>query len=323
MLPMAETRHIHIEGMGLLGSLLALQLERFGVEFTWNDTNAERNAWEASTGAIYPAGSRKFGPDWACYKVWNRWMGGIDALTPHMEKCRYVFGHKSTLPHEGKGLYQASEPTKHGLRIGNAFSFHGNAQTLVPEVRRRFARQRRDNGLFKAPVLTIRCHSFHKHMAYTYWGWTRLVELEYDAIYGDKHERPCFYYRPSKIQMAYAYPVPGTPFWYAGSSIIKQKLGNEKSLEMPPKYEKWKELFERLSNGGAKVVREDRFIEGWRPAAGPDFPGHGWVLDEGDVWTCRPMWNNGWRHFPYLWFQIAEKLGIRDHTLRALEEEGA
>lgn len=323
---MSRDQRIHIEGMGLLGSLLAFQLGRFGVNFTWDDIDNPKisTAWPASTGAIYPAGSTKFGPDWACYKVWARWFNQLDGLQPHLERCRYVFGHKSTLPHEGKGLYNPSEPTVHGLRMGDVPSFHGNAQTLVPAVRKAITRQRKDPNwkIGQEGLTIIRCHSFTEQMAYAYWGWTRLVELEYDSAYGDKHERPCFYFRPSKIQMAYAYPVPGTPYWYAGSSIIKQKLGKFKSLEMEPKYEKWKALFEQLCNGAARVSGESDFIEGWRPA--PDnvtWPANTpWLRREGNEWTIRPMWNNGWRHFPYLWQQIASTLGIRDKSLQPLEE---
>ena len=292
---------IHIEGMGISGCLLAVLLDRQGHTISWHDTDIQRVAWPACTGAIYPAGSLKFGPDWDCYEVWARWFKeGI--FYPFIERANYWFAHQKP-PHQGR--YQFEGPTKHGLRMAVPPSFHLNAQKLVPWVRYHFSANQKPKP--KDVDLYVISHGFGKRLSHVYWGWTRIVSLDYDtSVYGCREFRPAFYFRPNKFVMAYAYPVPHSwDEWYAGSSIYKQPANKRRCLEIEPKFERWLEQFLKLSGGAVRVYKAGAMFEGWRPAAADN----DWVRSEGrKVVSLRPLWNSGIRHFPEQWRQLGARL---------------
>jgi len=316
---------VHIEGMGISGGLLAVFLELHDIEFTWHDTNAQKTAWKASTGGIYPGGSTKFGPDGPCYEVWQQWFLGAllkeHPLADHLEECNFVFGHKSCAPHKGK--YPIIGPTDHGLRMAEPPSYHFNAQTFVPWVREHFTDRQvhASSGQHMMHDETtdfyIVSHGFGARFDGAYWGWNRLVELEYDsAVYGAQGRRPCFYFRPSKILMAYAYPVANTKWWYAGSSLLYQKKEKLKSYTTEPKYEKWKENFTRLAGGAITIVDEGPITEGWRPKAADEY----WVDRRSKIIRMRPLWNSGIRHFPKQLKGVLTHLGITRKDLKNVPE---
>lgn len=294
---------VHLEGMGLQGALLAHRLHMYGVEFTWHDIDAPICAWKASTGAIYPADSTNHGPDRECWKVWKSWYehGYFDAK--HLEKSSGLVFCTQNPPH--KGEYDSTEVAG-GLRLGLEPSFHFNAQRFVPCMRKQFAEQRLDEAPQGKPLIIT--HGFGQRLHHTYWGWTRLVELDYPDELQRDGLRPAFYLRPTRFEMAYAYPVAGTKWFYAGSNIIKQRKGKERQLEVQPKYDLWKSRFERFSGGRVKVTAESCFITGWRPAAAEEDTA--WVRRKGLVLTLRPLWNSGIRHFPAQWAAVANQLGL-------------
>ena len=94
---------VHLEGMGLQGSLLLYLLQQknlANLELTWNDIDSPHTAWKASTGAIYPANSTKFGDDHACHQRWGEWHE-LGWFQPYLERCNFWFSQKSP-PHGGK-----------------------------------------------------------------------------------------------------------------------------------------------------------------------------------------------------------------------------
>lgn len=288
-----NTRRIHLEGFGLQGALIAHELALKGIDFTWHDTDAEHVAWKASTGAIYPSGSTKFGPDMPCHHEWyNKHLSG--EYGAHLTRAHYVFCTKRP-PHEGN--YSFTE-TVHGIKVGETPSFHFNAQTFVNEMRRKYEERR---GACQPGSILIIAHGFSDRSSHAYWGWTVPVKLTYNkSMYG---ETTAFYFRPDRVQMAYAYPIAGTPFHYAGSSIIKQRLGKFHSLEIAPKYETWKQRMFKFSNGAIDAIDPvGDPVEGWRPAVaeGDD----AWARIRGRVIITRPLWNNGIRHFPMQWMSL-------------------
>jgi len=294
---------VHLEGMGINGSLLALKLAERGVGFTWHDTIDPKVAWPASTGAIYPGGSEKFGPDAACHEEWLRWYEQGFA-NEFLELGSFTFCTKSP-PHGGR---YSTTPVG-ALNVAALPSLHLNAQKLVVETRAQFSKQRREVGdaiWDDGNLIYIVTHGWGERLGHVYWGWTRLVELQFNPKQFE--HRPAFYFREGRFIMAYAYPVPGTPYWYAGSNIIKQRADARKSLSMEDKYERWKTNFERLGDGQVKVGREGDFIEGWRPAAAKE--DEAWVRRKGNVLTFRPLWNSGIRHFPKQWAAVAAQLGL-------------
>lgn len=306
-------RSVHIEGFGITGCLLALNLERHGVPFTWSDKDAPQTAWRASTGAIYPAGK----PGSHCFeghRTWWAWMLENRFGAPSwLESAHYRFNHKAP-PHEGQ--YKIDHRDAYGLAHAAPASLHLNAQAMVPEVQERFAGLRYHTGMRPKGSQVVVAHGFGARNTHAYWGYTRLVEIEYDGLSGDAFNmRSAFYFREGRFVMAYAYPVAGTPYWYAGSKIIKQARGKYHSLDMPSKYEKWKAAFERLSNGACRVTGEADYIEGWRPARSDAQ----WVTrDEQSRILVPPLWNSGIRHFPIVLAGIFNELGIEDESLQRI-----
>lgn len=298
---------VHIEGMGLQGALLAHRLHLHGVPFTWDDEDAEHTAWKASTGAIYPADSTKFGPDRECWQVWKSWYEANQfAEGAFLEKTSGLIFSTKNPPHLGTYGY---DELGNDLKRGHDESYHFNAQTFVPFIREKFAARRVPPDVGKANCkVHIVAHSWGERLAFAYWGWTRLVSLEYPQSWDQGSHRPAFYFRPNKYVMAYAYPVPGTHFWYAGSSIIKQKIGAFKPLDMPSKYERWKANFEALSRHTVQIGYEGPYLQGWRPAGSAEDTA--WARKRGKVVTLRPLWNNGIRHFPRQWIGVASTLGL-------------
>ena len=306
---------IHIEGFGIQGCLLANFLELADIDFTWHDIDAPQTAWKASTGAIYPANSTKFGDDKACYDMRAHWIQqGLVEPLECTEVCSWWFNHTSCEPHGGKfGIGAQMSNDTGALRMGASPSFHFNAQQFVRASQYRFAERRRDvrDGHADADFYVV-SHGWGLRQGHVYWGWTRLVTLGHSPEFlGPNKERPAFYFRDGRFVMAYAYPKPNSPYWYAGSSILKQKTAKARSLEMPPKYEKWKANFERLSHGMVTVKGEREFIEGWRPACRDD----AWVQRTGRHVEFRPCWNDGIRHFPQQLSSFGEAVGIPEFVL--------
>ena len=64
---------VHLEGFGVLGSLIGWELEQRGVPFTWHDTDEEVCAWRACTGAIFPTGEAA---DMQGQLDWRAWFAG-------------------------------------------------------------------------------------------------------------------------------------------------------------------------------------------------------------------------------------------------------
>lgn len=296
---------VHLEGMGVYGSLLAHMLDLSGVDFTWHDNDLERVAWPACTGAIYPANSEKFGPDDWCHKQWRE-AHKLGIYGEAVEASNFVFNHKTKPPHEGK--YPVTKFGS-GLKMAEPPSFHLNAQLLVPQTREKYADCMRPDHQPAQTDEYIVSHSWGERLSHVYWGWTRLVKLDFPDEMRRHGMRPCFYFREGRYIMTYAYPVPNTPWWYAGSSIIKQKIEKKKSLEIEPKYDRWKDHFERLSLGQVKVTEAGEMREGWRPASAKN--NDTWVdRDLHGTIRMRPLWNSGVRHFPKQWKEIAGLLSL-------------
>jgi len=271
---------VHLEGMGVLGCLLALRLEQLGISFTWNDKDAPVNAWVACTGCIYPSGDDF---DMDNYVAWQNGFCGL--ATEEFQRATYFFLSKRP-PHGGKYAFWRDGV----FGISSLPSFHVNVQSLVPRVRARFAKRRVKP---RHGQLHIVSHGFGKRLFRYMWGWTVKVRLSFQPSLLEGTTAACLYMRVGRYKLAYAYPIPGERGWYyAGSSLITQ--GVARSLEVEPKYNVW--LAHVLKTTGIKVIERGAALEGWRPVAAPADDALVERID--DALHVKPLWSSGLRHAP-------------------------
>jgi hypothetical protein len=273
--------------MGLLGSHLARRLDERGTDFTWHDTRGKVAAWPASTGIVYPSGTQREAVNY------ERWVGYAAAGFPEpdlVERCAYVFSTQGE-PH---GARHGQERVG-ALGISAREAIAVNVPAFVRRTRARYA-SRELQGC-PQDARRVVAHGFAARLDRVLWGWAVPVRLTWDpalaaALQG---RRPAVYLRKGRFVMAYAYPIPGTPFWWAGSSLITQR--KPKPLAIEPKYLRWKHTVEALSDGMVHIVgRGGLPVHGWRPA--PARQDTALVRDVDGVPHIRPMWNDGLRNSP-------------------------
>ena len=279
---------IHLEGMGVLGSILAWNLLDAGYDITWNDVRTPVAAWPACTGSILPTGNAG---DLKDYEVWQSWFHNgpwPTILGQYIEESSIWYTTKHP-PLQGK--YPAALDL--GLiRLGSKRGIHFNAQQFVTHTRRLLANREGDP---QNPALTIVAHGFNARRGEYKWGWAALVELEVaPELRTDRRPALCFpkhYHR-----LAYAYPAPGTPYWYAGSIFVIQQVPQR--CDIAPKLVRWAEALYSRTNGMVEVKRAECLMEGWRPVASPRDSGE-WVkrLPDGRL-AVIPLWHNGVRRSP-------------------------
>lgn len=302
----------HIEGMGVVGSTVAWTLHNIGVPFTWHDIEWEYNAWEASTSCIFPTGKAQ---DMLGYKGWTEW---VDGLAPWeltagaeqqpglVEACDYWYCTKGA-PHQSKvkpvSLVREGDTT---LRLHGLPSMHLHTQKFVRATRRVFADQRISTKEGKAkhdgePDRYIVAHGFNVRMKRVLWGWTAPVTLGIDdrLLAAGRYTRPCFYFRPNRYVLCYAFPIAGTSEWYAGSSLIHQET--PKRLHILPKLARWQDDLHKYSGGMLQVQSIGEPVEGWRPSTGK-VANEGteslWVRDRRGRLLVQPMFHQGVRWMP-------------------------
>lgn len=300
---------LHLEGMGLVGSLIAWQLAAKGVDFTWHDTDAPFTAWHASTGCCYPAG-REGSLERRCYNLWRAWVQDREVY-PREALAEAPYWFDSVTKHPPHGLDEPVVATRGPLRRTVLPSVHLNAQALVRDTRAGFSSERREAAPEGAHTLVT--HGFTQRASGYTWGWSRLVRLLHVPL-GD--EPACLYLRRNRFQFAYAYPRPGTDQWYAGSSMIRQgepSMYDDDFVER--KFRLWEELLHELTDGQLSVHWADNVIQqGWRPLCKEvdlsTEDTNGWLrysLAKRRM-TIRPMGSNGFRLFPALWNELERNL---------------
>lgn len=299
---------LHLEGMGLLGSLTAWQLWYRDVPFTWWDTNERHTAWKASTGACYPTSSDL---DIQCCSTLSKWIDSGTYPAGCLSRAQYwVDSQHRTLPH---GLKTDVIDELGPMRLVGT-SYHVNAQKLVRRTRRLFKEFKRE--LQPKTSIPILSQGFSRADRYL-WGWTRLVRLKLPKRIETRLYVPSFYLRKNRFQFAYCYPKPGTNWWYAGSNLINQK--KPKELEIEKKYQGWKERFLELSGGEIGIKETGPFFQGWRPCAaegikgteGHKAQGRKWLKEEDGKIIFPTMASNGFRHFPAVWKELQSLLEIK------------
>ncbi|UOW92989.1 oxidoreductase [Gordonia phage CaiB] len=276
---------IHIEGMGWLGAVTALCLERQGIEFTWHDIDAPHVAWKASTGLVYPAGDERSTRD---MKLWGSWYRSGVFPSGTVEKVAYVYGHKAP-PHEGR--YDTSRLSPH-LTLAHAPCYAVNAPEIVRFARRRFAAvQAPDPGT----GTLIRAHA-GRRLDVQMWGWNVPVRLKLPTPLADADIRPAIYGRRVR-RIAYAYPIPGTDQWWGGSTLIRQSKPRE--LDVMKHVQRWLTDFTALfPEVGVEIAAEP--MQGWRPRPAENDTSNmpRWARGDRPTIEYPPLWHSGIRWSP-------------------------
>lgn len=286
---------IHLEGMGVIGCYLAHRLAADGVDFTWHDTDEPVTAWKACTGAIFPTGHVDD------QLALLDWMGHAtdERFGQHMEVGAYVFSQK-TPPHKGKAGWL---PLAGNAKLLTVPSLHLNAQEWVPWTREVYADRQWSPTTDRSPQVVV-THGFGPRLARLMWGWTVPVRVRTTTDHGGR--RPCIYFREGRFTMAYAYLIPRTDTWYAGSSLISQRV--PRSLDIQPKFERWRRDFLRLGEDYVlDVEAAGEPIEGWRPVPSKGDDALVRRTTDGSL-AVRPLWHSGVRHAPLVYNALKEAL---------------
>lgn len=307
---MVGVSRVHLEGMGVIGSLLAIRLEEEGVDFTWHDTHDRTTAWKASTGCVFPTG------DPEDMRAVDGWLGLLNShsllqevLEPVFERGLWCYISKHP-PHSGVKQGVEERDRIGPIRVSNALTYHFNSQRLVPMVRERYEDRERDHAP-RNKRLIIATHGTFSAVRYT-WGWSARVKVKMSRklaqVQKEMALRPCIYLRQG-YQMNYLYPCPGTEWWYAGTAAISQRTPKRRAL---PDLTVWGETLKELTGGHVHLLRAPKrgVRQGWRPVAEKDAKLVRKGLDEEGRWrlVCRPQGGNGYRHFPLLAEAVLEAL---------------
>lgn len=286
---------VHLIGMGALGSMLAWQLHRANVPFTWEDTEQRIVAWEASSGLVYPSGDPN---DERNYARWEGWFADPPWQPLQvLEQGAFWFTTK-TPPNLDKHPIRAQIGP---LRLGSRPSYHVNVPALVLGTRRAF-RGRRRTARPAAAAVCVHAHGFTKRLSRFVWGWTvrASVALDWRLREASQGLRPCAYARLSRFKLVYLNPLP-TDYtgWIGGSDHIIQK--HPRMPNMDDRVERWRVSIESATQGLMRVTSLSTPIEGWRPGGAKDDPyAEQTILDANGEFWMPPMSGNGIRHAPTL-----------------------
>lgn len=289
---MSATRPIHIEGMGVLGSILARHLEARGVPWTWSDNEDPHSAWRASTGLIYPDPEPRAA---AALTQWSGWhalgLFASDELSP----ASYVYAQKAP-PHGGKYATRVLGP---GLTLALADCWQLNPARLVHRIRAAHAHTR----LADTPSgVVVRAHApIWKHT----WGWSAPVQLDTSAL-PELAAPPAFIGRRISVNV-YAYPVPGRPGWWrAGSALYDQT--KPRSLDADMHLARWCQDFEQRFPA-VPILAAERPVEGWRPRPHPDTQPT--VSRDADgAYRVPALWHSGVRLAPAVIGELLDALEL-------------
>ena len=295
---------VHLQGLGVVGSLLAHRLKAERIPFTWHDTDEQFTAWQACTGSVYPTA------DEYEYENYCRWhvllLDDLHNLSRYVEQGQWCYNSVAP-PHGGAVRGVRAQQIIAPVTISDATTIQFDMQSLVRDTRNRFAS--REVLAPRKRDLVIVTHGSAQAETFV-WGWSALVRLAFSdemaAACAELSKRPVFYLR-QVYDMSYLYPKPGRDdLWYGGTATISQRT--PKQLDVQAHYKRWKAKVRERSGGHVEVAGGLRgsLSEGWRPKAATELPLVAWKDEQ--TLLCRPMGGNGVRFFPTLSDAILEEL---------------
>jgi len=299
--------NVHIEGMGVLGSILAWHLYERDIQFTWHDTHEKVKAWKASTGCVYPCGDPK---EMEAYQQWRDWHEKGAPWGKHLkgitEQAAYWFITKKP-PHDGD--YPILE-TISPMQKGSLCTVQVNAQELVKGTREFFTdRKSGPHPEGRIYPVKIIAHGFNERLTHYKWGWSAMAEVHFSRklIHASAPLRVCADLKRGMVSpLIYAYPMPGHKnLHYIGSSIIRQT--KPKKLDVKSKIEFWRTEVEELTEGFVSLIDVvGDYREGWRPCGEENDTKL--VKRIGDALVIKPMQHSGVRMAPLVINKLLEKL---------------
>lgn len=282
---------VHLEGMGWLGSVLAVEFDRRGVDFTWSDTDASAVAWRASTGAVYPAGDLRSQQD---LTVWSRWI----------DEQRFEPGSAGRAD-----LWYTQKSPPHGgpppdVDVGFARRCSTRAITvdvarIVTDARARFEDLQRLDP--PGGARRVIAHGWSSRNAGCLWGWSRRVKVIHPF---DGPLRPMILVRRHRFLSGYLYPVPGTDEWWAGSAMIPQPT--PRPLKPEVHEARWLDLI-AVDAPWLAVEPVGPLCQGWRPKATDNDEPHVSIRPDGTL-IVPPLSHSGVRWAPTVAREVMEAL---------------
>lgn len=287
---------VHIEGLGLLGSLLARHLAAAGHAFTWSDTDTHP-AWPASTGLVYPDPDPRAAVNLA---LWGTWAARRDLLAAdEVAPASYVYAQK-TPPHGGKYATKPLDGTNLTLALADCWQV--DPPTLVNRTRTAHADRRTDSPPPGARLVRAHAH-IHRHC----WGWSAPVLLDTSGLPPTPH-RPAFIGRRISVNV-YAYPLLSRPGWWrAGSAMYDQSTPRSLGLRTEAHLSRWLTDF-TARFPQVPVLAAESPVEGWRPRPAPGHPGTVTEDDDGAL-RVPALYHSGVRLAPTVIGDLLHRLGV-------------
>lgn len=297
----------HIQGMGLMGSLVAMTLEDEGLDFTWDDIDRDITAWHASTGAVFPTEDAH-----SEYRSFIQFrqeesVAG-EHLLEHSELGAWCYVAENP-PHGGAdiGVEEVTRISESEVRVSSHASIHVNVANLVRDARARYGDRRREKASSKRRLIVS--HGFDAAKRFG-WGWHREVQL----VLSDEFEqalmgtRPCIYLRKG-YQIMYIYPMPGTDSYFIGTSnnIGTTPKWKEQQEVINKDFGRVRKRVEETCGDHVQLLRARPPSQGWRPypAKGDDRP---MVYEEDSHLQIKPQKGSGLRFWPRTRTELLEAL---------------
>lgn len=283
---------VHINGMGLVGCLLALRLEEAGVGFSWYDNDSPFTAWKASTGCCYPSDEPY---DAANYERIAQLLG---SHTPNLgrftEVGNFAFIRK-TIPHAVVNTKLYVVATAGNVKVLNKPSYHLNVQQFVMHMRKTF--QTRYTEAADCDALVVHAHGFHGkyHTSYR-WGWSCKANVKLNAQLA-QFEPISLNAQTARFDIFYLYPCPGTEEYYLGTSMVY--LRKPKLVKTAPAVRIGAALAHIHEHSLPQIIIEPidgTYVQGWRPACDEAIVPPVREV-EGQLYL-KPQSHSGWRHHP-------------------------
>ena len=290
---------IHLEGMGVIGSVAAHRLHEAGIPFTWEDARRDRNAYRASAGGVYPINTTVPHAAVSQNAFWA-WLTAANASafgSGVTEMCDYLYNTQSA------PFSQSWKPAarRGGLNVAPNSVVAVNTRQLVESARARFAAE-------EAPAAPeakrFIMHGFGPRLAAYGWGCTAVMELPDEGRFREGGKRPLMSLFASRAVRLYVVPLPGTPLYVVGSTIrVKQQQPESLDGRAYSTARHYKALLRKLA-GIDGIIHEIR--QGWRPLAHEGDPALLQKVDD-RTWATRPAAGSGVAQaFEYAWAVMAE-----------------